>query len=155
MSNFLRTRAKTLLVPAAVFALAACGDDPIAPDAGPTDDIAGIATSTTDVSTLAAALEAAGLVAPLQGDGPFTVFAPVNTAFEALGEDVVTALLDDANADLLSRVLTFHVVPGTAAFAEDLTDGQTVTTLEGEQLTIGVSGSGVTVNGASVTTADI
>ncbi len=156
MFNFLQSNVRALLVPAAAFAFAACGDDPIAPvDTGVTDDIVDIATSTGDVSTLAAALEAAGLVPALQGEGPFTVFAPVNSAFSALGTGVVDALLDDDNAELLSRILTFHVVAGTAAFSEDLTDGQMVTTLEGEQLTIGVSGGGVTVNGAAVTTADI
>ncbi len=152
----LRNTLRTLLVPAAAIAFAACGDEePTGPiDTGP-DNIAEIAQSTDDVSTLAAALEAAGLVSALEGDGPFTVFAPVNSAFAALGDDVVAALLEDANADLLSRILTFHVVSGTAAFSDDLTDGQTVTTLEGNELTIGVSGSGVTVNGAAVTTADI
>jgi transforming growth factor-beta-induced protein len=156
MFNSFRSNVRALLVPAAAFAFAACGDDPVAPvDPGVTDDIVDIATSTGDVSTLAAALEAAGLVSALQGEGPFTVFAPVNSAFAALGTGVVDALLEDGNAELLSRILTFHVVAGTAAFSEDLTDGQTVTTLEGGQLTIGVSGGGVTVNGAAVTTADI
>jgi transforming growth factor-beta-induced protein len=152
----LRTHLRTLLVPAAAIAFAACGDDePTGPvDMGP-DNIAGIAQSTDDVSTLAAALEAAGLVSALEGDGPFTVFAPVNSAFADLGGDVVARLLESANADLLSRILTFHVVSGAAAFSGDLSDGQTVTTLEGTELTIGVSGSGVTVNGAAVTTADI
>jgi transforming growth factor-beta-induced protein len=152
----LRTHLRTLLVPAAAIAFAACGDEePTGPiDMGP-DNIAEIAQSTDDVSTLAAALEAAGLVSALEGDGPFTVFAPVNSAFADLGADVVARLLESANADLLSRILTFHVVSGTAAFSGDLSDGQTVTTLEGTELTIGVSGSGVTVNGAAVTTADI
>jgi transforming growth factor-beta-induced protein len=156
MFNSFRSNLRALLVPAAAFAFAACGDDPVAPvDPGVTDDIVDIATSTGDVSTLAAALEAAGLVPALQGEGPFTVFAPVNSAFADLGTGVVDALLEAGNAELLSRILTFHVVAGTAAFSEDLTDGQMVTTLEGEQLTIGVSGGSVTVNGAAVTTADI
>ncbi|MEX2467209.1 MAG: fasciclin domain-containing protein [Gemmatimonadota bacterium] len=156
MLNFIRSNVRALLVPAAAFALTACDDDPVTPvDPGLTDDIVDIATSTGDVSTLATALEAAGLVGALQGDGPFTVFAPVNSAFADLGDGIVDALLEDGNAELLSRILTFHVVSGTAAFSGDLSDGQTVTTLEGEALTIGVSGGSVTVNEATVTTADI
>jgi uncharacterized surface protein with fasciclin (FAS1) repeats len=153
MFTNLRSSFRAVLVPAAVIAFAACDDDPTGPDL--TDDIVGIASSTSSVSTLVTALEAAGLVDALQGDGPFTVFAPVNAAFADLGSDVVAGLLDTGNLDLLTRVLTFHVVPGTAAFSDDLTDGQTVTTLEGGTLEIGVSGSGVTVNGVSVTSADI
>ena len=155
MFNF-RSNLRTLLVPAAVLAFAACGDDePMGPmDDGP-DNIAQIAQDTDDVSTLVTALSTAGLVPALEGEGPFTVFAPVNSAFTALGSDVVAALLESGNADLLERVLTFHVVDGAAAFSEDLSDGQTVTTLEGNDLTIGIEGSNVTVNGVSVVTADI
>jgi transforming growth factor-beta-induced protein len=139
----------TLLV-----AAAACGEDsPAAPVL--TDDIVDIVVSTAGVSTLEAALEAAGLVTALQADGPFTVFAPRNEAFDALGADVVQALLDAGNADLLTDILTFHVVPGVAARSTALSDGQTVTTLQGDDLTIGVAGGTVTVNGATVVTADI
>ena len=142
------------LIPTVILATAACGDDdPVTPVV--TEDIAGIVVSTAEVSTLEAALEAAGLVTALQADGPFTVFAPRNQAFDALGADVVQALLEAGNADLLAEILTFHVVPGVAAFSPDLSDGQTVTTLQGEELTIGVSGSTVTVNGATVATADV
>ncbi|MDZ7780735.1 MAG: fasciclin domain-containing protein [Gemmatimonadota bacterium] len=147
---------RTLFVPVAALAFAACGDDePTGPIDDGLDNIAEIAQDTDDVSTLVAALESAGLVPALEGEGPFTVFAPVNSAFTELGSDVVTALLETANADLLERILTFHVVEGTAAFSTDLSDGQTVSTLGGEELTIGVSGSTVTVNGVQVTTADI
>ena len=132
--------------------MVACGDDPIIVEL---DDIPSIVTATTDVSTLEAALGAAGLVAALEGAGPFTVFAPTNAAFEALGADVVAALLEPANAGLLEEVLQLHVVAGTAAFSGDLTDGQMVTTLQGEDLTIGVAGTSVTVNGANVVNADI
>ena len=155
MLKLFRSSVRALLVPAAAFALVACDDDPVSPIDPVTDDIVDIATSTGDVSTLAAALQAAGLIPALRGDGPFTVFAPVNPAFADLGSDVVDALLQSGNADLLSRVLTFHVVAGTAASSDDLTNGQMVTTLEGEQLTIGVNGGNVTVNGANVISADI
>lgn len=133
--------------------MAACDDDP----AGPvlTDDIVDIVTSNASVSTLEAAVVAADLVAALQGDGPFTVFAPRNEAFDALGADVVGALLEAENADLLTSILTYHVIPGAAVRSSALTNGQTVTTLQGQQLVIGVAGSTVTINGATVVTADI
>jgi len=156
MSIF-RLTLRALLLPLTALTLSACGDDdPAGPDVPElTDDIVDIATSTSQVSTLATALAEADLVTALQGEGPFTVFAPVNSAFDALGADVVAALLEAGNRDLLTRVLTFHVVAGTAAFSGDLSNGQTVTTLEGQELTIGVSGSEVTVDGARVVTADI
>lgn len=134
--------------------LVACGDDDVTDTQEP-GTIAATAAASSDLSTLTAALDAAGLVSALEGTGPFTVFAPTNAAFDALGPDVVAALLEDGNIDILSRVLTFHVVSGAAAFAEDLSDGQTFTTVEGGELTVGVSGGSVTVNGAAVVTADI
>jgi transforming growth factor-beta-induced protein len=153
--NVRRSAVRLALVPAAVVAFTACDDDnnPVGPQI--TQDIVEIAAATPEVSTLVAALTAAGLADDLQGDGPFTVFAPVNSVFDALGADVISALLEAGNADLLTKILTFHVVPGAAVLSSDLSDGQSVTTLQGESLSIGVSGSGVTVNGASVTTADI
>lgn len=135
-------------------ALVACGDDDVTDTQEP-GTIAATAAASSDLSTLTTALDAAGLVSTLEGTGPFTVFAPTNAAFEALGPDVVAALLEDGNIDILSRVLTFHVVSGAAAFAEDLSDGQTFATVEGGELTVGVSGGSVTVNGAAVVTADI
>jgi transforming growth factor-beta-induced protein len=143
-----------LLIPSLLLAASACGnDDTVAPAA--TGDIVDIVASNPDVGTLAAALEAAGLIGALEGAGPFTVFAPRNQAFDALGADVVQAILEADNADLLAEVLTFHVVPGVAALSSGLSNGQTVSTLQGGALTIGVSGSKVTVNGATVLTADI
>jgi transforming growth factor-beta-induced protein len=143
-----------LLIPSLLLAASACGtEDPVTPAA--TEDIVDIVASTPDVGTLATALEAAGLISALQGAGPFTVFAPRNQAFDALGGEAVQALLEADNADLLAEVLTFHVVPGVAALSSSLTNGQTVSTLQGGALTIGVSGSKVTVNGATVLTADI
>ena len=151
MFNFIRSRFAIPLL--AVLALAACDDDATPPPEPGT--IAATAQASSDLSTLVSALVQADLVTALQGDGPFTVFAPRNAAFAALDDAVLEGLLADGNEDVLSKVLTFHVVPGTAAFSGDLSDGQTVTTLEGGELTIGVSAGGVTVNGASVVTADI
>lgn len=141
-------------LPLLTLAIAACGDDdPATPEI--TDDIVDIVVGTEDVSTLEAAVVEADLVSALQADGPFTVFAPVNSAFDDLGSDLVAALLEPENSDLLASILTYHVVPGVAAASTDLTDGQMVTTLQGDDLTIGVSGSTVTVADATVTSPDI
>jgi transforming growth factor-beta-induced protein len=130
-----------------------CDDDPAA---GPEPiSIAATAVATPDLSTLTTALQAAGLVGTLEGAGPFTVFAPSNGAFDALDAGVLGALLEDGNVDILERVLNFHVVAGAAVLSADLSDGQTVTTVDGGTLTIGVSGGSVTVNGANVVTADV
>ncbi len=117
--------------------------------------IAGVAAGNEDLSTLVAALTAVDLVGALEAEGPFTVFAPRNSAFAGLGDEVVAALLEEGNADLLAEILTFHVVPGAAALAGDLVDGQTLTTLQGEELTVGVSGAQVSINGIPVATADV
>ncbi len=147
-------RAAAVVLPTLLLSVAACGDDdPIASET--MDDITQIVTANSNVSTLEAAIEAAGLTTALRADGPFTVFAPDNGAFDALGADVVAALLEPGNLELLRSILTFHVVGGVAAFSSGLVDGQMVTTLNGEELTLGVSGGGVTVNGAVVTTPDV
>lgn len=118
-------------------------------------DIVETAAATESLSTLATAVTEAELVATLQGDGPFTVFAPTNDAFAALPTDTLESLLDPANQADLQSVLTYHVVPGEV-MAADLTDGMTVETVNGETLTFAVSEAGVTINGnASVTMADI
>lgn len=152
MFNFRPARTAAAVV--ALTALIGCDDDPTTPT-GPENTISETAAATADLSTLATALEEAGLVSTLDGAGPFTVFAPVNSAFAGLGADVVAGLLADGNADLLSRVLTFHVVSGAAVASSDLSDGDTFTTVEGGELTIGVSGGSVTVNGVDVVTADV
>ena len=145
---------RALLIPALAVAVAACGDDdPVAQAI--VDDIVDIVVATADVSTLEAAVVQAGLVSALQATGPLTVFAPVNSAFDALGTDLVSALLDPDNAELLTQILTYHVVSGVAAQSSGLTDGQMVPTLQGQDVEIGVSPGTVTVNGATVTTADV
>jgi transforming growth factor-beta-induced protein len=152
---FARTRRRFayVWVPVLTLAFAACDDEPTEPAI--TQDIVDIVTQTADVSTLETAVVEAGLVPALQTAGPFTVFAPVNSAFDALGTDLVTALLDPDNADLLVSILTYHVAPGAAVQSSSLSDGQIVATLQGGDLTIGVSGSMVSVNDAAVTSADI
>jgi len=112
-----------------------------------------IVAGVDDFSTLEAALDAAGLIEPLSGEGPFTVFAPPNAAFEALPAGVVDALLLPENQDLLTDVLTYHVVPG-AVFASDLATGP-VETLEGSDLPVVIEDGMATVGGANVVATDI
>ena len=113
---------RTVLLATAAFTLAACGDDddPAGPT-GPTQDIVALAASNAQLSTLVSAVQAAGLAGTLSGTGPFTVFAPTNAAFDALPAGTVTALLESGNADVLTALLTYHVVPGalTAAQLQD------------------------------------
>lgn len=116
-------------------------------------DIVDTAVAAGNFTTLAAALEAAGLVETLKGDGPFTVFAPTDDAFAALPAGTVEELLKPENKDQLVGVLTYHVVPG-AVMSGDLTNGMTATTVNGADITIMTEG-GVSVNGATVTAADI
>ena len=115
-------------------------------------DIVAIASGNEDFSTLVAAVAAAGLVETLQGEGPFTVFAPTNEAFAALPAGLVDKLLLPENKDLLVKILTYHVVSGTV-LAADVTAGD-VPTVEGQNITI-TTDMGVQVNGATVTATDI
>ncbi|MFZ3581173.1 fasciclin domain-containing protein [Loktanella sp. DJP18] len=116
-----------------------------------TMDIVDTAVDAGTFTTLVAAVEAAGLVETLKGEGPFTVFAPTDEAFAALPEGTVEGLLADPEA--LAEILTYHVVPGTV-MAADLTDGMTAATVEGQDVTFAV-GDTVMVNDATVTTPDI
>lgn len=116
-------------------------------------DIVDTAVEAGSFETLVAAVQAAGLVETLKGDGPFTVFAPTDEAFAALPEGTVEELLKPENADQLTAILTYHVVPGKV-MSGDLTDGMEAATVEGSEVTIMTEG-GVTVDGASVVTADI
>lgn len=104
-------------------------------------------------TTLASAIESAGLTETLQGPGPFTVFAPTDDAFAALPDGVLNALLDPANKDALVAVLLHHVVPAKV-LAADVTTGN-VTTAGGTELAISVDGGTVKVGGATVTATDI
>lgn len=149
-----------------------CSDD----DNGPTDPpetdvtIVAAAQATPQLSSLVSALQKADessnndLVAALSGEGPFTVFAPTNDAFA----DLLAQLdgfdsLDDFNTqqlqDLLAVVLTYHVVADVAVMSSDLSDGQTITTLQGSTLEVSTQGgvfiSDATAEAAQVTTADI
>lgn len=146
--------AGTMLVGLLVFGLAACNDDEVAAPESP-DNLPTVVSNASSLGTLEAALGAAGLVEALEAEGPFTVFAPRDAAFEALGADVVDALLASGNEALLQKVLTYHVVPSARLEAADLRDGQLVSTLQGDLLEIGISNGTVTVNGATVVQADV
>ena len=113
-------------------------------------DIVDTAVSAGSFKTLAAALQAAGLVDTLKGKGPFTVFAPTDEAFAKVPKADLDALLKDKAK--LTAVLTYHVVPGTV-LSKDIKPGK-VKTVQGSELTIATSG-GVTVDGAKVTAADV
>lgn len=117
-------------------------------------DIVDLAVATDDLSTLVTAVKAAGLVETLQGDGPFTVFAPTNAAFEALPEGVLEMLLKPENKDQLTAVLTYHVVPAEV-MSGDLEDGMKAGTVEGSEATISINYGDVMVDNANVVMADI
>ena len=131
-----------------------------------TRDIVDNAVNSKDHTTLVAAVKAAGLVETLKGPGPFTVFAPTNAAFAALPAGTVDTLLKPENKGTLTAVLTYHVVPGNLdakALAAKVKAGKgsaSLTTVQGETLTVRAAGGGVTVtdakgNVAKVTIADV
>jgi uncharacterized surface protein with fasciclin (FAS1) repeats len=116
------------------------------------DDIVGVASSKSDFSTLVAAIKAAGLVETLQGAGPFTVFAPTNEAFNALPRGLLESLLRPENKDVLTAILTYHVVPGKV-MSSDVSAGK-VPTVEGSKITVSTD-DGVKVDGAKVVKVDV
>jgi uncharacterized surface protein with fasciclin (FAS1) repeats len=115
-------------------------------------DIVDTAVSAGTFTTLAAALDAAGLVDTLKGPGPFTVFAPTDAAFANLPAGTVEALL--ADPDQLRAVLTYHVVAGRVT-ASDVVALHSAPTVQGEEVTISTDSGGVHINDATVTSADI
>lgn len=132
----------------------------------PSKDIVDNAVNSKDHTTLVAAVKAAGLVDTLKGPGPFTVFAPTNTAFSALPAGTVDTLLKPENKGTLTQVLTYHVVPGkvdAALLAQQIKAGggkAMLKTAAGGTLTATLRGSDVVItdakgNGAVVTIADV
>ena len=117
-------------------------------------DIVDTAAGAGSFNTLVAAVEAAGLVETLKGDGPFTVFAPTDEAFAALPEGTVEDLLKPENKDKLVAILTYHVVSGKV-MASDVAGAETMAAIvQGQELKIDGS-NGVMINGATVTAADV
>ena len=139
---------RTMLALAASTALAA----PAFADAH-MKDIVDTASEAGNFTTLLAAAEAAGLVETLKGEGPFTVFAPTDEAFEALPEGTVDTLLMPENKDQLTSILSYHVVPGKV-MSGDLSDGMMAETVEGSEISVSM-GDNVMINDATVTTPDI
>lgn len=148
----------------------ACGDDgdsadttaPTETTAGGTDttgaqtegDIIEVATAAGTFTTLAAALQAAGLVETLQGDGPFTVFAPTDAAFAALPAGLVDALLLPENVEILKDILLFHVISGSEVTSDMVAAGD-VTMASGDTATIAVDGSTITIADAPISAVDV
>ncbi len=116
-------------------------------------DIVDTAVDAGTFGTLVAAVEAAGLVETLKGDGPFTVFAPTDEAFAALPAGTVEDLLKPENKDQLVAVLTYHVVPGKV-MSTDLSDDMMAATVQGSEVMIDLD-NGVMVDNATVVAADI
>jgi uncharacterized surface protein with fasciclin (FAS1) repeats len=112
-----------------------------------------IIVNSADHDTLEAAVVAADLVGALSGTGPFTVFAPTDAAFAALPAGTIDALLADPSG-LLTDILLYHVV-GSQALSTDLTNGMTITTLEGNDVTVTIDANGVFINNAQVIVADL
>ncbi|MDQ3470519.1 MAG: fasciclin domain-containing protein [Actinomycetota bacterium] len=125
---------------------------------GMADDPAATAASANpELSTLVAAVDAAGLVDTLNGDGPFTIFAPANSAFEKIPAEDLDALLADPTG-ALTDILTLHVVQGEQMSSADLAEAGTVTAIAGE-LTLAAEGDSITVDAgggpATVVCADV
>merc|ERR1712166_1069793 len=118
-------------------------------------NIVELAVATPELSTLVTALKAGALVDTLSGEGPFTVFAPTNEAFAKLSASILAHLLDPANVKELDAVLEYHVVSGAAVFSNYLTDGETIKTVEGQNVTVSIYNGRVFINNALVTTADV
>lgn len=114
-------------------------------------DIVDTAVAAGDFNTLVTAVQAAGLVETLKGEGPFTVFAPTDEAFAKLPEGTLDALLKDK--DKLTAVLTYHVVPGKV-MASDVVKLSSAKTVQGQSVNISTE-SGVQVDGANVVKTDI
>ena len=127
---------------------------PLNAAADETEDIPTNAQATGVHNTLADAVIQAGLLETLQGDGPFTVFAPTDAAFEAAGVDLSTFTTDEDNQSL-ANILTYHVI-ASSVLAADVTDGMTAATVNGASLSFAVADGVVTINdNAEVTTADV
>jgi uncharacterized surface protein with fasciclin (FAS1) repeats len=104
--------------------------------------------------TLVAAVTAAELVETLSGEGPFTVFAPLDDAFAALPAGTVDSLVQPENKATLQGILTYHVVAGKV-LSTDLTDGMKATTVNGAEITIHLKDGKVLINDAEVVVADV
>jgi len=120
------------------------------------DPAATAASNNPALTTLVAAVKAAGLVDTLNGPGPFTIFAPVNSAFAKLPAGTVESLVKPENKATLTSILTYHVIAGKKLSSADLAKMSTLTTVNGKTLNIAVSGNTITINGSTkVILADV
>ena len=119
-----------------------------------TNTVVDVIVNSEDHTLLEAAVGAAGLVDALSAEGPFTVFAPTDDAFTALTEALEVTVEELLDYPLLPAVLQYHVV-GAEAYSTDLTDGQEIETLLGENVTVTINAEGVFINDAQVIVADI
>ena len=119
-----------------------------------TKDIVDTAVAAGSFKTLARALEAAGLVETLKGEGPFTVFAPTDEAFAKLPAGTLEDLLEPANKEKLRRILTYHVVSGKV-MAADVVKLESAKAVSGDTITVTAGAGGVRVDDARVTKTDI
>jgi uncharacterized surface protein with fasciclin (FAS1) repeats len=169
--NILAASSKHVLVvaglcaaaPLAAYAQSMAGGDPMVGGAAmyPSRNIVQNAVNSKDHTTLVAAVKAAGLVSTLESKGPFTVFAPTNEAFDKLPPGTVSTLVQPANKAALTKILTYHVVAGNYTETDLLnaiTAGggkATLTTVEGEPLTVTDSAGLLQVTDAKGATANI
>jgi transforming growth factor-beta-induced protein len=119
------------------------------------DPAATAASNNPQLTTLVAAVKAAGLVDTLNGPGPFTIFAPANSAFAKLPAGTVETLVKPENKPTLTSILTYHVIGGQKLSGKDLLKAKSIKTINGERVTIGGSGKNLTINGAKVVLADV
>jgi transforming growth factor-beta-induced protein len=120
----------------------------------PSKNIIENVSNANNLTTLVAAVKAGDLVTTLQGSGPFTVFGPTNSAFNELPAGTVDTLLKPENKATLQAILKYHVVSGKYLVA-DLTDGQVLTTLNGQTLKVTKSGNKTMVGSATIETSDV
>ena len=149
---FRRTASMTAVALTAAVAISSAAGAQATPHQGHTKNIVDVATSAGSFNTLLAAVKAAGLVATLQGEGPFTVFAPSDAAFAKIPKAQLDALLADKAK--LTKVLTYHVVAGRVT-AADVAKRTSATTVAGPSLKIHVANGTVHVDNAKVVKADV
>jgi uncharacterized surface protein with fasciclin (FAS1) repeats len=168
-SNFARVAATAAVLGAGIAAVPSFAADPVMVGGAPMyveKNIIENAVNSKDHTTLVAAVKAAGLVDTLSGPGPFTVFAPVNAAFEALPAGTVDNLLKPENKDTLVHILTYHVVAGDMSGADIMAKAKAMggkmnlTTVSGDTITAEVKGESLWIfdesgNAAKVTIADV
>jgi uncharacterized surface protein with fasciclin (FAS1) repeats len=123
--------------------------------AKPVKDIVEVAVSTPATSTLVKLVQQAGLVKALQAKGPFTVLAPTNAAFEALGQDTLESLLKPQNRAKLAAILKYHVVPGRVTAADAVRAKRATTLLEGGKLNFAIREGSLRVQSSRVVANDV